>query len=314
MFCILFFFCYNVSRTKKEGEGMLELLTDVFKDTWLMLPLLYITYCILERFERGQTSDERLFFGLQKYGPLIGALIGLIPQCGFSILAAMLFVQNSVTLGTMVSVFIATSDEAIPILISTPSMIPTLLPLLATKFLIALVTGYIVDRIIFPKQKILLFEDMEEEEDLEEGDYEESSNGVDCPCCYTQYPLPISALLRTLKIYGFVFVTSLVLGLLIEWIGIDTLQKFLLTNSIFQPILASIFGFIPNCAATVVLAQLYVLKSLSFGSLCAGLATNAGMGLMVLFAYESDKKNIIRVIAILFLAASISGMILQVLY
>ncbi|MDO4466590.1 MAG: putative manganese transporter [Bacillota bacterium] len=289
---------------------MFELLSDVFHDTWLMLPLLYITYCILERFERGQTSDDRLFFGLQKYGPIIGALIGLIPQCGFSILAAMLYIQNSITLGTLVSVFIATSDEAIPILISTPSMIPTLLPLLATKFILAVATGFIVDRVIFPKQKILLFDDMEEE-DLEEGEYEESSNGVDCPCCYTQYPLPISALIRTLKIYVFVFVTSLVLGLLIDWIGIESLQKILLTDSIFQPILASIFGFIPNCAATVVLAQLYILKSLSFGSLVAGLATNAGMGLMVLFAYEANKKDIAKVIAILFVSASICGMLLQ---
>lgn len=295
---------------KKEGERMLDLLLDVVKDTWLMLPLLYITYCILERFERGQQTSDALFFRLQKYGPLIGAGLGLIPQCGFSVLAAMLYLQNSVTLGTMIAVFIATSDEAIPIIISTPSMIPTLVPLLAAKFLIALITGYVVDRILFPKQKILLFEEMEEE-DIDEEDYEESSNGLDCPCCYTQYPLPISALLRTLKIYAFVFVTSFILGLLVEWVGIEFLQKILLTNSIFQPVLASLIGFIPNCAATVVLAQLFVLKSLSFGSLCAGLSTNAGLGLMVLFAYETDKKEIGKVISIMFVAAVVAGMILQ---
>lgn len=120
---------------------MLELILDTIHDTWLMLPLLYITYCILEVFERRQSdeSDEKIFFALQRIGPFIGALIGLIPQCGFSVLAAMLFLQRNITLGTLVAVMIATSDEAVPILLSNPELYSTLGFLLLAKFIVALI-------------------------------------------------------------------------------------------------------------------------------------------------------------------------------
>lgn len=144
--------------------NFIDIILDTIHDTWAMLPLLYITYCILEVFERKNTQDDRLFFGLQRLGPILGALVGLIPQCGFSILAAMLFVQNNITLGTLVSVMIATSDEAIPILISNPKMYSSLLGILGLKLVIAIVVGLFTDHVLFRNQKILRFEDMEEED------------------------------------------------------------------------------------------------------------------------------------------------------
>ena len=96
----------------------MEIFLEIIHDTWIMLPLLYITYCILEIFERKETSDDSMFYSLQKYGPLFGAILGLIPQCGFSILASMLFLQKNITMGTLIAVMIATSDEAIPVLLS----------------------------------------------------------------------------------------------------------------------------------------------------------------------------------------------------
>ena len=117
---------------------LIDCILDAWHDTWLMLPLLYAAYLIIEYFERKDSKDDKLFFGLQKYGPLVGALIGLIPQCGFSILAAMLFVQGNITLGTLAAVFIATSDEAIPILLAEPSLFSSLLILLACKFCIGI--------------------------------------------------------------------------------------------------------------------------------------------------------------------------------
>ena len=150
-------------------------------------------------------------------------------------------------------------------------------------------------------------EDMEEEDYDDEEYEEEESSGSSCPCCYPEYPLWISALLRSLKIYVFIFITSFVLTLLMELIGEKTLSMILLQNNLFQPIIAALFGFIPNCAATVVLTQLYTAGELSFGSLLAGLVTNAGLGLIVMIHYEARKKDILRTISILFITGVIVG-------
>ena len=266
-----------------------------------------IVYYLLYIRSFRKKEDDKLFFGLQRLGPILGALVGLIPQCGFSILAAMLFVQNNITLGTLVSVMIATSDEAIPILISNPKMYSSLLGILGLKLVIAIVVGLFTDHVLFRNQKILRFEDMEEEDYDDEEYEEEESSGSSCPCCYPEYPLWISALLRSLKIYVFIFITSFVLTLLMEWIGEKTLSMILLQNNLFQPIIAALFGFIPNCAATVVLTQLYTAGELSFGSLLAGLVTNAGLGLIVMIRYEARKKDILRTISILFITGVIVG-------
>lgn len=289
-----------------------ESIFDAFHDTWLMVPLLYITYCVLEYFERKDSKDDSIFFGLQKYGPVVGALIGLIPQCGFSILASMLFVQGNITMGTLIAVFIATSDEAIPILIAEPALYKTLGLLVLGKFLIGVGIGYFVDFILFPKQKILRLEDLPEEEIDEEldGDEAEASS---CPCCYPQYPLWISAFLRTLKIFGFIFLITILFNLFIGWISEERLSRFLLMNTIWQPLVAALFGFIPNCVATVVLCQLYTLQQLSFGALLAGLITNAGMGFLVLFQYGENKKTIFKIALILYCTAILFGGLAQFL-
>ena len=286
----------------------MEIFLEIIHDTWIMLPLLYITYCILEIFERKETSDDSMFYSLQKYGPLFGAILGLIPQCGFSILASMLFLQKNITRGTLIAVMIATSDEAIPVLLSNPSLFSSLIKLILCKFVIAVTVGYIVDFILVRKQKIIRFETMEEEEDYEEDD---TSNA--CPCCYTQYPLYISALIRSLKIYIFIFITSLVLTLCIETIGVEKMETILLSKSIFQPFITALFGFIPNCAITVILAQLYTISGISFGSLLAGLITNAGLGLVCLSRYGASKENIVKVFIILYITAVLSGILMILL-
>lgn len=293
---------------------MLELILDTIHDTWLMLPLLYITYCILEVFERRQSdeSDEKIFFALQRIGPFIGALIGLIPQCGFSVLAAMLFLQRNITLGTLVAVMIATSDEAVPILLSNPELYRTLGFLLLAKFIVALIVGYLVDFLFRNRQKIIRFEDMEEEEyDEEEESEETQSSQGGCSCCYPDLPLPVSALYRTIRIFIFLFITTFMLGAIMKVCGPDTLKHILLSNSFFQPVLAALVGFIPNCAATVILAQLYATGSISLGSLFAGLCTNSGLALLLLIRYGERKRYLARVIGILFITATIVGIGIQ---
>lgn len=292
---------------------MLHMIEHTFKDTWLMFPLLFLSYMVIEYFERKESDDDFLFRKLQNYGPLVGAFVGVIPQCGFSIIAAMLFLNRNITLGTLLSVFIATSDEAIPILIANPNLYTSMIWIIIVKIVLAIIVGYIVDKIIYPKQKLVLFSEMEEEEEYDEEEEEEGRSGSACPCCYIQYPLPVSAFLRSLKIYVFLFLTTFVLNFIIHEVGEETLGVILLNNSIFQPILASLFGFIPNCAASVVLTQLFVAKQVSFASLIAGLITNAGMGIIVLIRYQASKKDLKRVVSILFISAVLCGIILQIL-
>lgn len=290
---------------------IMAILKDTVHDTILMLPLLFLAYMIIEYFDRRDSDDDRLFISLQKYGPIVGAFVGVIPQCGFSIIAAMLFMSKNITMGTLLAVFIATSDEAIPILLANPELYSSLLLIIIAKVMLAIMVGYLVDKVLLPKQKLYLFSDMEEEE--MDNVEEDLGNENACPCCYTQYSMPISALLRSLKIFGFLFLTTLILNILMSTLGEATLAKVLLSGSIFQPILAALFGFIPNCAASVVLTQLYVAKTVSFASLTAGLISNAGLGLVVLIRYKTDRKELLRIVSILFSAAVIAGILLQLL-
>ena len=287
-----------------------DIIVDLIKDTWLMLPLLYVSYLIIEHFERKETDDS-WFFGLQKYGPLIGAAIGLIPQCGFSIVGTLLFLNNNITIGTLLSIYIATSDEMIPVLIAHTSMYGDMFRILAIKFIVGVLVGYITD-LIFPS-KLLLFKDMEEEPEDEGEEYEEEPQGNSCPCCYTQYPIWISALLRSLKIYAFIVVVTFILNTLVALGGEKFLSNLLMSNTIFQPIIATLIGFIPNCVASVILTELYISKSISFASLTAGLISNAGLGIMCLIQYGATRKQLIRVVSILALTAITTGIILSII-
>lgn len=291
---------------------IMEILEDTLHDTILMLPLLFLAYLVIEYFDRRDSNDDKVFLSLQKYGPLVGALVGVIPQCGFSIIAAMLFMGRNITMGTLIAVFIATSDEAIPILLANPELYSSMIYIILFKILIAIIVGYFVDKILMKKQNIKLFSDMEDE-DEHEVDEEVISESA-CPCCYTQYSMPVSAFLRSLKIFVFLFLTTFVLNILITTIGEETLEQILLTDSIFQPVLAALFGFIPNCAASVVLTQLYVANTVSFASLVAGLITNAGLGLIVLIRYQAEKKEIMQIICILLMSAILSGIMIAMLH
>lgn len=200
---------------------------------------------------------------------------------------------------------IATSDEAIPILLAEPELYPTLFRLILAKFILAFVVGFLVDHLLLRHQKLNILE--EQEEDQEEA----SDGGIGCSCCYPQYTWWISALLRALKIFVFLFVTSFLLTLVLEWIGQDQLEHWVLSNTIWQPIFSAFLGLIPNCMITVLLASLYSFHVLSFGSLLAGLMTNAGFGLFVLFAYKEKKERIFLILLILLGSAILSGLVFQ---
>lgn len=277
----------------------MELLKDILLDTGMdclkMLPFLFVAFLILEALEHYSSAfTNRILVKVGAAGPIVGALAGCVPQCGFSVMAANLFAGGVLSVGTLVSVFIATSDEAILILMGNPGRGREILFLLAVKVVIAIMAGYLVD--LFWKRR----GNPKHLEDL----------CHDCGC-HDHHGIIRPALNHTVKIVIYLFLFSGALNLLTETIGIDKLSSILLGNTIFQPFAAALIGLIPNCAASVILTQLYLDNVLSFASVIAGLSTGAGVGLIVLFKMNSDKKENFKIIGILYLTAVVSGVILS---
>lgn len=296
-------------------ELILDGFIDAIHDTWQMWPLLFVLYLGLIYLDEHQSISDETFLRLRKYGPLFGALLGLLPQCGFAVLATMLFLNKTITLGTLVSVFIATSDEAIPVMLANPNMIPSLLILLACKFVLAALIGFVIDHLIYRHQKLLTLSSQQEENLGEDSEKEleeiEEENSLSCTCCNPTFPLWLNALLQSLKIYSFIFLVTIAMNWITLSIGEENLSIFLQSSKSFQPLLAALFGFIPNCAATVVLCELYGAHALTFGSLLAGLMTNAGLGLVALFQYDPNHKMIWKIIPWLFIPSVLAGYALQ---
>lgn len=280
---------------------MLETLWDIFMDAFIdslkTLPFLFGVYLLIEYIEH--RSADKLGKSLQKMGPfgaVGGGLLGAIPQCGFSVVASNLYSGRLITMGTLISVFLSTSDEAIPIIISQPKFAGTLWKLVLIKVVIAVVAGILVDfllKIAGKKQLDQPFKDICKE----------------CDC--EHHGIFHSALHHTLGIIIFIFIVNLILGGIMEFAGKETVSKLLMTDSFFQPFIAAIIGFIPNCAASVILTQLFIEGVVSFGSLIVGLCTGAGVGLVVLFKTNKHYKENFMIMGILYVVAVAAGCIVQ---
>ena len=278
---------------------LLDVLTEALIDSLKMLPFLFGVYLLIEFLEH--KSSGKMVRTLQKLGPfgaVGGALLGCVPQCGFSVAAANLYSGRMISAGTLIAVFISTSDEAVPIILGNPQNAKTAIKLLAVKVAIAIVVGIICDLVLKALNKPVLEKPCEQ---LCEH----------CGC--ENHGILYSAAKHTVSIFLFILAISVVLGGLIEIIGQENLSKLLLTDSVFQPFLAALIGFIPNCAASVILTQLFIEGGLTFGSLVAGLSTGAGLGLVVLFKTNKHFKQNISIAAVLYIAGALSGMLINML-
>ena len=267
---------------------------DVLQDVFL-----FLTYLLMEYLEH--KSNDRFQKHLESaraLGPLIGGVLGIVPQCGFSVLASGLYMNRSISLGTLLAVFISTSDEAIPILVAQPKQINILLSVIAVKLVLAVLVGYLVDILVRGHR-------------LKENPLHDIHAECEKEAIEEHHSIFYIALVRTIKIFIFVFVVNFALSVFIYYIGEDTLRTILAQGSYLQPVLAAFAGFIPNCAASVILAQLFMDGVLSFGALTAGLITSAGLGLLVLLRMYDNKRDILRIFAILFVTAVVSGVVLQ---
>ena len=278
-------------------EGLFDVLKDAFIDTLITLPFLFGVYLLIEYIEH--KSSDKLGNALRRMGPfgsVGGAAIGAIPQCGFSVAASNLYAGRLISMGTLIAVYISTSDEAIPLMIKDPSFAPQILKLILIKIGIAVAAGILVD------VAIKVFVRKKEDEPFKEL-------CADCDC--EHHGIFHSALHHTLHIIIIILIVNIVLGCVMEFAGEQTVVKLMMTDSWAQPVVAALVGFIPNCAASAVLTDLYMSGVVSFGALIAGLCTGAGVGLMVLFKTNKNYKQNFAIMGVLYAVAVASGLIIQ---
>lgn len=268
---------------------MIEILMDTLIDSLKILPFLFLTYLIIEYI--GHKSSESLIFGLRKYGVPGGAILGSFPQCGFSVAAANFYSNKVISVGTLIAVFISTSDEAIPVILANSGSFEVVLKLIITKVGIAIIAGLVAD-FFFAKY----FEGELQEDTGHNHHFHHPHGGI-----------VRSAFEHTVRIFAFIVVTIFLMNLLVYLIGEENLSRVLLTGSILQPAVVGLFGFIPNCASSIIITQLYLSGSLSFGSAVAGLSTGAGVGLLVLFRVNKKVKENVKIMLFIYLMAVLFG-------
>ena len=278
-------------------ERIFDVLKDAFIDTLITLPFLFGVYLLIEYIEH--KSSDKLGRALRRMGPfgsVGGAAIGAIPQCGFSVAASNLYAGRLISMGTLIAVYISTSDEAIPLMIKDPSFAPQILKLILIKIGIAVAAGILVDVVI------KVFVRKKEDEPFKEL-------CADCDC--EHHSILHSAAHHTLHIIIIILIVNLLLGFVMEFAGEKTIETLMMTDSWAQPVIAALVGFIPNCAASAVLTDLYMSGVVSFGALIAGLCTGAGVGLMVLFRTNKNYKQNFAIMGVLYAVAVTSGLIIQ---
>ena len=247
-----------------------------------------------------------------KLSPLFGGLIGLIPQCGFSVIASDLYKKRHITKGALIAIFIACSDEAIPLIISRPDKISVLFPLITFKLLFAVIIGYIVDIIYRKNTKNINFhhENCEHEEVVHKGccnheiQHSHEKNRINDHLKHT--------LIHSLKILGFVFGVNIIFGYVVYFAGENRIYSFLDANEYIAPLFSSLIGLIPNCASSVILSELYFDAGLSFSAYFTGLCCNAGLGLVYLFKNKGLKENL-NILFILWISSIFSGYIILII-
>lgn len=294
----------------------MESFMDALIDTGKLVPLLAAVYFVVAFLEyRYGNRMGRLMASFGEMGPLVGAFFGCIPQCGFSVLASALYVKRVISVGTLLAVFISTSDEAVPVLLSMPEQAGIVGTLVSVKVVIAVIVGVGVDFLLkrWPsagKGPV-----------AQAGDLSVDIDDTHCGCCSHGISatksrvktLFLHPLLHTGKIFFFLFALSLLINIIVASIGEDRIGSLLLNGTVFQPILASLIGFIPNCFASVLLAEFFAKGVISFGALVAGLSAGAGLGVLVLARENKNIKDTLMVVAILLGVSMASGILIQFL-
>ena len=275
---------------------IIDAFLDAVLDTARTLPFLLAAFLVIEAMEHySGRAASRLLSRVGRFGPAAGAVFGCIPQCGFSVAAANLYSGGLISLGTLLAVFLSTSDEAVLILLGHPGSAGTIFPLLLAKVMLGLAAGYILD-----------FFSRNPKEEKHIGDLCKS-----CGCSNTS-GVWRPALWHTLRLAVYLLGFTFVLNLVLEFLGVEQLARILGRDTLLQPFLAALLGLIPNCASSVLVTELYLAGGLSFGSAVAGLSAGAGVGLAVLFRSNRPMKKNFKILLLLYGIAAGFGILLGV--
>lgn len=278
---------------------MKEIILDTIIDSLKLIPFLFVAFLIIELLEHKlNNKTKNIITKSKKVGPIIGSLLGVIPQCGFSVMATNLYITRIITLGTLISIYLSTSDEMLIIMISEKVSITLILKILLIKIFFGILYGIVIDKVLTKKEnkrKIANYTLCEEEH---------------CDC---NHGIFLSALKHTLHITIFIFIITFIINIIFHLLGEDYLSKILLNKSILSPFLTGLVGLIPNCAASVILTELYLNNTITLGALIGGLLTSSGSSLLVLIKNNKNKKENIKIILLLYTLGVISGIIIELI-
>ena len=276
---------------------MWSVLTDSLLDTLKVLPFLVLIYILIEILEHRTTLVQNKKILQGGLAPLIGSATGIIPQCGFSVMAAKLYDNGLIRTGTIVAVFIATSDEALIIMISNLSAAAWVMPLILIKLIVAVGVGYLVN-FLYSAEKLT-----------------ETGLIADVPaqfCCDEHGEKTdigtyfVSPLLHSLKIAFYIFIVNFVFGAIFFEVGEDAFASAMMGGKFIEPLITALIGLIPNCASSAILTETFIKGGICFGSLVGGLCSNAGLGLIILFKNRKKlKRNIVLVVGLYVVAVAV---------
>lgn len=277
-------------------DEVVHIFLHSFIDSLKILPFLFIAFLIIEIIEhKFSEKSKKIIENSGKFGPVVGAFLGLIPQCGFSVVATNLYVTRILSLGTLISIYLATSDEMLPIMISNNIDITIILQILLIKLFIGIFFGVLID-FFFRNKRI-------------SADY----TICDDEHCHCEEGVLVSSLKHTVHIFVFIFLVNFVITLIMETLESSIISSIFMRDSIFAPFVISLLGLIPNCASSVIITELFLNNAISFGSLIAGLLANSGMALLVLFKSNKNLKENFMVLGLLYFISVISGIIIMIL-
>ncbi len=276
---------------------MLDIIKDSILDVLKLLPFLFVSFFILEYIEHKMSKkNEKALVNNQKIGPLLGGILGAFPQCGFSAMATKLFSSRVITLGTLIAVYLSTSDEMLPIMISQGVNLGVIIKIIGIKVIIGIIMGFIIDLFYRKKDNYSSFiHDMCKDSD-----------------CHCEKGIFHSSLHHTIDITIYLLITIFVLNTIIYFVGEDSIRNFLL-NSKKTYFISSLIGLIPNCASSVIMTEMYLSQMLSLGSLLSGLLTGAGVGLLILFKTNKRLKENIMIVVLLYFIGVIFGYFIDLL-